>query len=58
MENIFCLPGMGQLILNATLDRDYGIISGVMFLFAIGLVLINLMVDLTYSYLDPRVHYK
>ena len=57
-EQIFCLPGMGRLIINATLNRDYPLISGVMFLYAGALVLVNLMVDLTYAYLDPRVHYK
>jgi len=58
IEQIFCLPGMGRLIIDATNDRDYTIVSGVMLLFAIALVLINLLVDLTYGYLDPRVHYK
>jgi len=58
IESIFCLPGMGRLILDATLNRDYPLISGVMFLYAGALVFINLTVDLTYAYLDPRVHYK
>jgi len=58
IEQIFCLPGMGRLIVEATLYRDYPVISGIMVLFSVGLVFINLMVDLTYAYLDPRVHYK
>ena len=58
IEQIFCLPGMGRLILSATLNRDYPLVSGVMFLYAIALVLVNLTVDLTYGFLDPRVHYK
>jgi len=58
IEQIFCLPGMGRLLLTATLNRDQALVSGVMLLFAVALVLINLMVDLTYAYLDPRVHYK
>jgi len=58
IENIFGLPGMGRLIFNATINRDYPLVTGVMFVFAAGLVLINLMVDLTYAYLDPRVQYK
>ena len=58
IEQIFCLPGMGRLIIEATLYRDYPVISGIMLLFSVGLVLINLMVDLTYAYLDPRVHYR
>ena len=58
IEQIFCLPGMGRLIIDATLNRDYPLVSGVMFLYAGALVLINLIVDLTYGFLDPRVHYK
>ncbi|MBA7484966.1 Glutathione transport system permease protein GsiC [subsurface metagenome] len=58
IEEIFNLPGIGRLLINAINGRDYPIVSGVILLFALGLVLINLMVDLTYGYLDPRVHYK
>ena len=58
IEQIFSLPGMGRLILSATLHRDEPLIGGLMFIFAGVLVLINLMVDLTYAYLDPRVHFK
>ena len=58
IERIFMLPGMGNLIITALQGRDYQVVSGVMLFFGFGLVLINLMVDLTYGYLDPRVHYK
>ncbi len=58
IEQIFMLPGMGRLIIDASFNRDYPLISGIIFLFSITLVLINLVVDLTYAYLDPRVHYK
>jgi len=58
IEQIFCLPGMGRLIIRSLQGRDYPTVSGVMLFFAVGLVLINLMVDLTYGFLDPRVHYK
>ena len=58
IENIFNLPGMGRLIVTATLNRDYSIVSGVMLLFGVVMVLINLLVDLTYGYFDPRVIYK
>jgi peptide/nickel transport system permease protein len=58
IEQIFCLPGMGSLIVEATNKRDYTIVSGVMLIFAILMLFINLIVDLTYSFLDPRVHYK
>jgi peptide/nickel transport system permease protein len=58
IENIFQLPGMGQLITRATQQRDYTIVSSVLFLFAVVMVLVNLLVDVTYAYLDPRVHYR
>jgi peptide/nickel transport system permease protein len=58
IEQIFMLPGMGRLLVEATLNRDYPVISGIMFLFSIILVLVNLAVDLAYGLLDPRVHYK
>jgi peptide/nickel transport system permease protein len=58
IETIFLLPGMGRLLVEATQYRDYPVVSGVMILFGVGLVLINLAVDLTYAYLDPRIRYK
>jgi peptide/nickel transport system permease protein len=58
IEQIFNLPGMGRLLIDAIMQRDYTIVSGIMLIFAVGMVLINLMVDLTYGFLDPRVRYK
>jgi len=58
IEQIFCLPGMGRLLVNATLGRDYTVVSGIMLILGFGMVFINLMVDLTYGFLDPRIHYK
>ncbi|MBA7586934.1 Dipeptide transport system permease protein DppB [subsurface metagenome] len=58
IEQIFNLPGVGRLLLDATLSRDYTIVSGVMLVLGGVIVLVNLTVDLTYGYLDPRVHYK
>jgi peptide/nickel transport system permease protein len=58
VEQIFCLSGLGRLALTALLYRDEPVIRGVTLIFAVALALINLMVDLTYAYLDPRVHYK
>ena len=58
IETIFVLPGMGALIVDSTTTRDYPMLSGTMLFFAVGLVLINLLVDLTYAYLDPRVRYR
>jgi peptide/nickel transport system permease protein len=56
IETIFALPGMGSLIVDATSQRDYSVLSGAMLFFGVGLVLINIIVDLTYTFLDPRTH--
>ncbi len=58
MENIFNLPGIGRLLVDALLDRDYPMVSGVNLVFAAGVVVINLVVDLLYGFLDPRVRYR
>ncbi len=58
IEQIFSLPGMGRLLIFAAQHRDQPLISGISLIFSASLVLINLMVDLTYGFLDPRVHYK
>ena len=57
MENIFNLPGLGRLLLNALDDRDYPMVSGINLLFATGVVGINLLIDLIYAVLDARVRY-
>ncbi len=58
MENIFNLPGIGRLFLNALQDRDYPMVSGVNLVFATMVVGVNLLTDLIYPYLDPRVRYE
>ncbi len=58
IEQIFSLPGIGLLQINAIFSRDYPIISGVMLMMAAFVLCMNLIVDLTYSFLDPRVQYR
>ena len=58
MENIFNLPGLGRLMLDALNDRDYPVVSGINLFFATVVVGINLMIDLIYAFLDPRVRYQ
>ena len=58
MENIFNLPGLGRLMVTALDERDYPVVSGVNLFFATAVVGINLMIDLIYPYLDPRVRYS
>lgn len=58
IEQIFLLPGLGGLLLGAAQRRDYTIITGVMLFFGIGMVIINLLVDVTYGFLDPRIRLR
>jgi len=57
MEQIFGLPGIGRLVIEAVTKRDYTVISGVNMVVATVVLLANLLVDLSYAYLDPRVRY-
>ena len=57
-EQIFGLPGLGTLLLLAINDRDYTIVSGIMMFVAVFQLLANLVVDLTYGFLNPMVRYK
>ena len=58
MENIFALPGIGRLMVVALEDRDYPVVSGVNLFFAVIVMGSNLMIDLLYPFLDPRVRYR
>ena len=58
MESIFGIPGLGRLMLDALNDRDYPVVSGINLTFAAAVMGINLMVDLIYAVLDPRVGYR
>jgi len=58
IENIFQLPGMGQLMVNAVQQRDYPTISAIMIILTSVVLILNLLIDLVYSFLDPRIHYK
>src|SRR5580704_13073525 len=56
-ESVFAIPGLGRLTLDAILRRDYPVIQGVVLLFSVSYVLVNLLVDLLYTLLDPRIRY-
>jgi peptide/nickel transport system permease protein len=56
-ETVFAIPGIGRLTVDAILRRDYPIIQGVILLFSSAYVIVNLLVDLSYTVLDPRVRY-
>jgi len=56
-ETVFALPGIGRLTVDAILRRDYPIIQGVVLIFSAAYVLINLAVDMSYMFFDPRIRY-
>jgi peptide/nickel transport system permease protein len=58
IEQIFVIPGMGLLLLDAVNQRDYPIITGVFLIVGVAVMLINLLVDLSYGLLDPKVRYR
>ena len=58
MENIFNLPGLGRLMLIALTDRDYPVVSGINLFFGTAVLMFNLLIDIIYSYLDPRIRYR
>lgn len=57
-EEVFTLPGIGRLVLNAVYERDYPLIQGTILFIAVLFMLSNLIVDLLYAYLDPRIRYQ
>lgn len=57
-EQIFGLPGLGWTLLNGVYQRDYPVVQGTVMVFAVTFVMVNLLVDLLYTYLDPRIRYE
>jgi peptide/nickel transport system permease protein len=58
LESIFCLPGLGTLTLSSVLVKDYPQVQGLVLFFASVLVTINLLVDISYAWFDPRIRYS
>ena len=56
-ETIFAIPGLGRMLIEAIARRDFPIIQGMMMVVATFFVLVNLVIDITYAYLDPRIRY-
>jgi peptide/nickel transport system permease protein len=56
-ETIFALPGVGRLLVDAIFQRDFPIVQGVVLLLALNFLLVNLLVDVAYGWLDPRIRY-
>lgn len=58
VESVFAWPGLGQLLISATRSRDYPVLLGLVLLASFGVVLANLVTDLAYSRIDPRIRYE
>lgn len=58
IEHIFGIPGMGKHFITSIGNRDYAVIQGVTLIYSLALVVANLVVDITYAWLDPRIRYK
>ncbi len=57
MESVFAIPGVGLMVVNAVSRRDYPILQGVLLLAALVNVIVNLVLDLAYLLVDPRIRY-
>jgi peptide/nickel transport system permease protein len=57
-EYVFALPGVGRLVVDAVFARDYPLVQGVVLLIAVGFIVSNLVVDVVYGWLDPRIRYR
>ena len=56
-ESVFAIPGLGRLTVDAILRRDYPIIQGVILVFSASYVMLNLLIDVLYAAVDPRIRY-
>src|SRR5215467_5521401 len=57
-ETVFTLNGVGRFVVDAVAHRDYPVVQALVFLIAFGFVVVNLIIDLTYAWLDPRIRYR
>ena len=58
IEVVFAIPGLGRLLVDAVIRRDYPVIQGMLMVFAMLYIFVNLVVDILYAYLDPRIRYR
>ena len=57
IETVFALPGIGKLMIDSIFNRDYAVVQSLALLFAVMVMVVNLITDIIYSFLDPRVSY-
>jgi peptide/nickel transport system permease protein len=58
IESVFNIPGMGRLAVDSVLNRDYLVTQGITLVVAAVIILVNLLIDISYGWLDPRVRYR
>ena len=58
VETIFAINGIGTLVVNSVINRDYPVVQGVILLIALLIILVNLVIDISYGWLDPRIRYE
>jgi peptide/nickel transport system permease protein len=58
IEQVFALPGLGRLLLDGISERDYAVVQGAVLFIALNFVVVNLLTDLAYAWVDPRVRYE
>jgi ABC-type dipeptide/oligopeptide/nickel transport system permease component len=57
IEHIFSIPGIGRFFVTSIADRDYTLIMGTILVYAVLLIFMNIVVDISYAFLDPRIRY-
>lgn len=58
LENVFNWPGIGRLLLQGVMGRDFAVVQGIILMVAIVVLMVNLFVDILYAYIDPRIRYQ
>jgi ABC-type dipeptide/oligopeptide/nickel transport system permease component len=57
-ETVFSWPGLGRLLVDSIFSRDYPVVQGIVLIFSSLFILVNLIVDMCYAYVDPRIRYR
>jgi len=58
LENVFNWPGIGRLLLQGVMGRDFAVVQGIILMLAVVVLMVNLLVDVLYAYIDPRIRYQ
>ena len=58
IETIFSIPGIGHWVIDSIQQRDFPVVQGISLVMAVSVLLANLLADIAYAYIDPRIHYR